>query len=116
MISSDKNVESIGQLITELKDYYLLQKEFVQLDVIDKVVRVSTALIMTIVVFILALLVLFYLSFATVHWLEPLVGTAWAFAIIAGFFLILLLLAFLLRKPLIERPLVRFLSETLMNS
>ena len=36
MISSDKNVESIGQLINELKDYYLLQKEFVQLDIIDK--------------------------------------------------------------------------------
>ena len=60
MISSDKNVESIGQLINELKDYYLLQKEFVQLDIIDKVVRITVALILAIVVFILTLLVLFY--------------------------------------------------------
>ena len=94
MISSDKNVESIGQLINELKEYFLLQKEFVQLDIIDKVVRITTALIVGIVVFILSLLVLFYLSFAVVHWLEPLVGTAWAFAIISAFFLLLLVLAF----------------------
>ena len=116
MISSDKNVESIGQLINELKEYFLLQKEFVQLDIIDKVVRIVAVLVLGIVVFILTLLVLFYLSFAVVHWLEPLVGTAWAFAIISAFFLLLLVLAFVLRKPLIEKPLVKFLSETLMNS
>ena len=46
MISSDKNVESIGQLINELKEYYLLQKEFVQLDIIDKVVRIVAALVL----------------------------------------------------------------------
>ena len=116
MISSDKNIESIGQLISELKEYYLLQKEFVQLDVIDKVVRITTAIIMAIVIFILTLLVLFYLSFATVHWMEPYVGTGWAFAIVSAFFLLVLVVVILLRKPLIERPLVKFLSETLMNS
>ena len=115
MISSDKNIESIGQLISELKDYYLLQKEFVQLDVIDKTVRIVTALVLAIVVFVLALLVLFYLSFATVHWIEPFVGTGWTFAIASAFFLLLLLLTVLLRKPLIEKPLVKFLTETLMN-
>lgn len=116
MISSDKNIESIGQLISELKEYYLLQKEFVQLDIIDKVVRITVALILAIVVFILTLLVLFYLSFATVHWIEPYVGTGWAFAIVSAFFLLVLIVLVLLRQPLIERPLVKFLSETLMNS
>ena len=116
MISSDKNVESIGQLINELKEYYLLQKEFVQLDIIDKVVRIVAALVLGIVVFILTLLVLFYLSFATVHWIEPVVGTGLAFAIVSAFFLLVLVTAVLLRKPLIERPLVKFLTETLMNS
>ena len=113
MISSDKNVENIGELFSELKHYLTLQKEYVQLDVIEKTVRIGSALILGVVVAILTLLVLFYLSFATVHWIEPYVGTGWAFAI---FFLVVLLLAILLRKPLIERPLVRFLSETLMDS
>lgn len=115
MISSDKNVENLGELFSELKHYLTLQREFVLLDAIDKTVRIVAALVLSGITFVLVLLVLFYLSFATVHWIEPFVGTAWAFAIVAGFFLLILLLVILLRKPLIERPLVRFLTETLMN-
>lgn len=115
MISSDKNVENLGELFSELKHYLTLQREFVLLDAIDKTVRILAALVLAGITFVLVLLVLFYLSFATVHWLEPYVGTAWAFAIISGFFLLLTVLVILLRKPLIERPLVKFLTETLMN-
>lgn len=116
MMSSDQNVENIGTLVNELKHYLVLQKEFVQLDVIDKTVRIGAALILGGIVAVLTLLVLFYLSFATVHWIEPFVGTGWAFAIVSGFFLLVLATVVLLRKQLIERPLVKFLSETLMNS
>ena len=115
MFSSDRNIETIGQLVEVLRHYVGLQTEYVKLDVIDKTVRIVTALVLAIVVFVLALLVLFYLSFATVHWIEPFVGTGWAFAIVSAFFLLLLLLTVLLRKPLIEKPLVKFLTETLMN-
>ena len=110
----DKNVENIGQLFGELKRYLTLQREYVLLDAIDKTVRIMAALILGGITFVLVLLVLFYLSFAVVHWLEPLVGTAWAFAIIAAFFLLMLLTVVLLRRPFIERPLVKFLTETLM--
>ncbi|MBQ8656323.1 MAG: phage holin family protein [Prevotella sp.] len=115
MIASDKNVENLGQLFSELKRYLTLQREFVLLDAIDKSVRIIAALILGGITFVLVLLVLFYLSFAVVHWLEPLVGVAWAFAIIAAAFLLLLVCIVLLRRPLIERPLVKFLTETLMN-
>ena len=39
MLSSDKNVETIAQLIEVLKHYLGLQTEYVKLDVVDKVVR-----------------------------------------------------------------------------
>ena len=42
MLSSDKNVETIAQLIEALKHYLGLQTEYVKLDVIDKVVRLLT--------------------------------------------------------------------------
>ena len=42
MFSTDNNVETIGQLVEVLKDYIGLQKEFVKLDVIEKVVRLIT--------------------------------------------------------------------------
>ncbi len=115
MFSSDKNVETITQLIEALKNYLGLQKEFVKLDVIDKVVRLSKALALVIVFIILGVAVLFYLSLAVIHWLEPLTGLAWAHFIIAMFFLCLLLLVYFFRKAWIERPLVRFLANTLLN-
>ena len=115
MFSSDKNVESIAQLIEVLKDYIGLQKEYLKLDVIDKIVRLVTALTLTIVLVFLGIAVLFYLSFAIVYWLTPLIGTGWAFFLIALAFLVLFLLVCIYRKPWIERPLVRFLTNTLLN-
>jgi len=115
MLSSDKNVDSIAQLVEVLKSYMGLQKEYLKLDVIEKVVRLVTALTVAIVFIILGVAVLFYLSFAIVYWLEPLTGLGMAFFIIALLFLALLLLVFLYRKSWIERPLVRFLANTLLN-
>ena len=115
MLSSDKNVESIAQLVESVKSYVGLQGEYLKLDVIQKVVRLVTALTLTIVLLLLGVAFLFYLSFACVYWLEPLTGTARAFLLVALFFLVLLILVFLNRKAWIERPLVRFLADVLLN-
>ena len=109
MLSSDKNVESIAQLVDSVKSYVGLQGEYLKLDVIQKVVRLVTALTLTIVLLLLGIAFLFYLSFACVYWLEPLIGIALAFFVIALFFLAILILVFINRKKWIERPLVRFL-------
>lgn len=115
MLSSDKNVENIVQLVEVLKNYIGLQKEYVKLDVIDKVVKLVTALTIAIVFIILGVAVLFYLSFAIVHWLEPLTGLGLAYFLIAMLFLALIILVCVYRKAWIERPLVRFLADTLLN-
>lgn len=115
MLSSDKNVENIAGLIEVLKNYVELQGEYLKFDIIEKAVRLITALVLAVVLIILGVATLFYLSFATVYWFEPLTGTALAFFIISLFFLGLLVLVFKFRKVWIERPLVRFLSNTLLN-
>ena len=106
MLSSDKNVESIAQLVESVKNYVGLQGEYLKLDVIQKIVRLVTALTLTIVLLLLGIAFLFYLSFACVYWLEPLTGTAFAFFLVALFFLALLILVYFNRKAWIERPLV----------
>lgn len=115
MLSSDKNVESLAQLIEVLKDYIGLQKEYLKFDVIDKLVRLITALTLAIILFVLVIAVLFYFSFAAVYWMEPFTGTAGAFAIIAVFFLILLILILMFRKPLIEKPLIKAVAGILLS-
>ena len=67
MFSSDKNVESIAQLVESVKSYVGLQGEYLKLDVIQKVVRLVTALTLAIVLLLLGIAFLFYLSFACVY-------------------------------------------------
>lgn len=115
MLSSDKNVETVAQLIEVLKEYIGLQKEYLKFDVIDKMVRLVTALTLAIILLILTIAILFYLSFATVYWMAPATGLAGAFALVAGFFLALLIIIYICRKSMIERPLIRFMTNVLLN-
>jgi len=115
MLSSDKNIETIALLVDTVKKYLNVQGEYLKLNVIEKIVRLVTALTLTIVFVILGVAVLFYLSFALVYWLEPLTGTALAFFLMALLFGGLMIMVFIFRKSWIERPLVRFLANLLLS-
>ena len=115
MLSNDKNVENIRQLIELLKHDLGLQTEYVKLDVIDKVVRLLTAAALAIVFFLLIIAVMMFLSFAVVYWLSHYIGMAPAFIAVSGFHLLLLFLFFIFHEKWIERPLVRFLANLLMS-
>ena len=115
MLSSDKNIESIVQLVEVLKRYMGLQKEFLKLNIVEKFVRLITALTLAVVFIFLGFAVLFYLSFAFVYWLSPTLGVAVAFLLVALIHLFLLCVVFNFRKAWIERPLVRFLADVIFN-
>lgn len=115
MFSTDKNIETIAQLIETIRHYIGLRTKYMKLDVIDKIVRLLTAFIMVGLLLILLFLALIYLSFATVYALQPIMGMAAAFVCVAGAYFLVLLLFVVFRKRWIERPLVRFLASLLMQ-
>ena len=84
MFSSDKNVETIGQLVEVLKHYIGLRSEYMKLDAADKVVRLLTALIIGSLLLALLALALIYLSFAAAFAMADYVGLAPAFCIVAS--------------------------------
>lgn len=115
MFSNDKNVETIGQLVETIKHYIGLQKEYVKLDVVDKVVRLLTAITVFLVLVGLLTIALIYFSFAAAYALSAVVGLTWGFCIVAAFYIILLILFVAFRHQWIEKPLVRFLASLLMQ-
>ena len=115
MFSSDKNVETIGQLVEVLKHYIGLRSEYMKLDAADKVVRLLTALIIGSLLLALLALALIYLSFAAAFAMADYVGLAPAFCIVAGAYLLILVLFILFRHHWIEKPLVKFLASLLMQ-
>lgn len=115
MLSSNKNVETIGQLIEALTRYLNLQKESIKINVVEKLVQLLTATALAIVGLMLVVAVLMFLSFAAACWLAAFVGMATAFLLVSAAHVLLLLIFFLRRKAWIERPLVRLLANMLMN-
>lgn len=115
MFSNDINVETIGQLVEVLKHYIGLQTEYVKLDVVDKVVRLLTALTVTVVLVGLLMIALIYLSFALAYGLGELIGNVWGFCIVAAIYLFILVVFIIFRHQWIERPLVKFLAGIFMQ-
>ena len=113
MLSSDKNVESIIELIESLKDYIVLKKDYLKYDVVEKMVKLSTALVVGIIILISGMLL--YLSFSAVYLLTPYLGEAGGFAVIAAVYLLFIILVLVNRKAWIERPLVKLLASILLS-
>lgn len=115
MFSNDQNIETIGQLVEVLRHYIGLQSEYVKLDVVDKVVRLLTVTAITAIIVTALLLALIYFSFAAAFAMAPYIGQVWAFCIVGGFYLIVLLLFVIFRHQWIEKPLVKFLASLLLG-
>ncbi|MCH3995849.1 MAG: phage holin family protein [Prevotella sp.] len=116
MFSNDKNIETIGQLIEALKHDIGLRAEYMKFDVIDKVVRILTTMWVTLLISGILILLLISLSLAAGFAIASAIGsTPLAFCIIAGIYLLLLLLVIIFRHRWIERPLVRFLASLLLQ-
>lgn len=115
MFSTDNNVQTIGQLVEVLKDYIGFQKEFVKLDVIEKVVRLITVATLLGILTASILMIAIFGSFAAAYALAPKLGMAASFCIVAAFYLVLFLLIFAFRKQWIEKPVVKILASILMD-
>lgn len=115
MFSNDRNIETIGELVETVRHYVGLQKEYLKLDLIEKVVRLVTVLSLTFVLAMTLLLALIYVSFAVAYALSNVMGLVGAFICVAAFYVLIFLVLFLFRHQLIERPVVRFLAGLLME-
>lgn len=115
MLSSDKNVEAIAQLVESAMKYLKLQTDYLKLDVFDKFVRLLTALALFIVFFLIIIFAFMYCSFAVAYWLAGYVGNVAAFFIVAFFHVVILILFIIYSKTLIQRPLIRFLTNLFMS-
>ena len=115
MLSSDKNVETIAELIEAVKHYLGLQTEYVKLDVVDKVVRLLTGATLFVLLFLILIVVLLFASLGLAFWLSKSIGLVLAFFAVAALHAFILLMAYAFRRPWIERPLVRRLARLLLD-
>lgn len=115
MFSSDKNIETIGQLVKLIKHSIGLQGEYLKLDIMEKTVRIITALLLFAILTLIVIAILIFLSLSAALAMGPILGYPAAFGIIAAVYIIIFILFLIFRKNWIERPLIKFITSLLIE-
>ena len=74
MLFGEKSNESIQQLISEAKTYLDLQKDYIRLEMTEKLTILLSTLILVLIMVVLGMVALFYFSFTLAYVLAPFVG------------------------------------------
>ena len=91
-------------------------ERYLRLEATERLTLVTTYAVLIAVVMALATSAIFFLSTGTVKALTLLTGSEMvSYYIVGGVLVLLIVLAFLLRKPLIENPFVKMFSDQLLN-
>ena len=91
-------------------------ERYLRLEATERLTVVTTFVVLIAVVMALATSAIFFLSTGTVKALTLLTGSEMvSYYIVGGVLVLLIVLAFLLRKPLIENPFVKMFSDQLLN-
>lgn len=116
MFANDKSIDNLQQLFAELKKYAELQKDYIKLDIVEKLTILLSTLILVLVLLVLGMIALFYLSFTLAYVLESHVGGLMvSYGIISGCIMALIALIAIFRKRLIIQPMVHFLANLFLN-
>ncbi|MDR0745466.1 MAG: phage holin family protein [Mediterranea sp.] len=117
MFIDDNNIQRIRRLVKELKVYVEMQKEYTRLELTETLTILFSTLIFAIVLILSGLMVLFYLSLSLAYLLEPYVGgLPVSYAIIAGIFLLFVVVVIIFRKRLIINPIANLLANLFLSN
>lgn len=110
-----KITEEIKEIFTQSINWAKLELEYIKLTVAEKlIVLVSMLLLVTLVVLMFIPVMLMFM-FALAQVFINMMPVALAYVTVAGIFIVLLLLLFLLRKPLIFNPMAKFISKLVIE-
>ncbi len=116
MFSSDKNIETIGQLAEELKHYVELQKRGLQIDFVSKLSQLAAAVVIGAIVFLLSGLALIFLSMMAASAIAAWTGSQTAgYALVVLFYVVVGAVVLLNRRKWIMVPLVNFLAQLFLG-
>lgn len=111
-------MEKISEQFTQLKEllveYFDANVEYYKFAGFEKLVRLVIAITFAIVFFVLLMLSLILMGFAASIYLGEVLGNSvLGYLFVALFYLLLLMFIYLLRGPVIERPMIKYFHRLL---
>lgn len=108
---------TIQKLISGIKRYLNLQRDFVMLSLAEKLTLVLSMMMVFCVMMILVLLALIFLSMAASNWLETLTGSAaCANTIVATFYLLVAIIVYANRHKWVADRVANIIASILIDN
>lgn len=114
-MTPDTETHPYKQLWDQLKTFVSLNISNARLTAAEKITVLLTAAAVSIAAFVICVIICFFLSVALAHWLAGYISIAWAYVLLSALYLIILLVIFFFRKPLIMNPVARFISRLFLS-
>ncbi len=101
-------LEEINAIRKDIQEYLEVQLDLIRLHAAESLSRVFTKIATFAIIGFLLLLILIFFSLTAGFYLGEVMGSDYnGFLIVSGFYLVLLIVFLLLRKKLIERPIIK---------
>jgi hypothetical protein len=95
----------IEELTDSLKRYATTSYELIKLEASERTSVIGSGVMSSLVLGVVGIMFAFFLSFAAGFYISARMGDSWSgFAMVAGFYLVLLLILAVGRKSLVEKP------------
>ena len=116
MFSGDKNIKTIEELVAEIKNYFELQKKYVGLECVSKLVILLSALILGMIMFLIGTVAFILTAFCMSSLVGDLTGSlTLGYASVAAFFVVLAIVVYVNRSRWITTPIVNFLGNLFLS-
>lgn len=110
-----KIIDEIKSIFDQSKTWIKLEIEYAKLTVAEKATMLLSMLIIGFICLLLGMVVLILLGFSLVELFKLLMCPALAYLTVAGIICLLLVLIYLLRRPLLLNPLARMITKILFE-
>jgi hypothetical protein len=98
------------QLLEQVKVYLNLRVSYLRLQVAEYLIKFFSGFVLWMVIFLFLFFVLVFGSFAFAYWFGDMTGKlSLGFLIVAGFYVLLAVLIYILRRQLLTRPFARMI-------
>lgn len=111
MLSSDQNIDNISRLLKNAKKYGDMRLDSFERSTVEKLSTVISGIIMGAIILLVSMIAVIFISAAVVMALVPHVGGTMAMLIVGGFYAVVLLMVYNMRRTLILIPIKAALAR-----
>lgn len=115
-MESNRISDNVSSLTENVKEYVNLRVDYIKLVLTEKIAKLASFFLISVIFFILGMFLLLFISFAFVFWYGEEIGPTFVGAlIIVAFYILMGLLIYGMRHKLFINPMVKQLAKILME-